>query len=427
MMSSVASRSPAIGAGRRVAYLMSRFPKISESFILYEIVALERMGLGVEIFPLMREREPIMHAEAGPLVERAHYSRYFSGPVVWAQLYWLRRRPAAYLRAWWHVVRGCLGSPGFLLRAFFVVPQAALFAQQMGELGISHVHAHYATHPALAAYVIKLLAGIPYSVTAHAHDIYVDRAMLSEKIDAASFVVTISDYNRRLLVELYGHTAERRTTVIHCGVDLTIFSRRPPRPRGERLQLISVASLQDYKGHRYLIEACARLAARSVPFRCLIVGEGEERPSLEALIRTHGLEEAVRLLGRQPRDRVSDLLARSDVMVMPSVTTDTGKREGIPVALMEALAVGLPVVATAISGIPELIEDGKSGLLVAERDPEALADALVRLYEDQRLCERLGEAGRSKVEAEFNLHETTAQLYSLLCRDWSSSLLGSAQ
>jgi hypothetical protein len=229
---------------------MSRFPKITETFILIEMLELERQGVRVEIFPLIREREPVQHADAQRMVERAHFCRLFSRSVLDAQIYWLLRRPRAYLRAWWHAVRGNLESPKFLSRALVVVPKAAYAARRMVELDVDHLHAHYATHPALLAYVVHLLTNIPYSFTVHAHDLYVERPMLREKVAAASFVVAISEFNRRMLIDLYGATAEERVVVVHCGIDPTLFRPRERREPGELFTIACVASLAGYKGQR---------------------------------------------------------------------------------------------------------------------------------------------------------------------------------
>lgn len=406
-------------APKTIAYVMSRFPKISETFILYEILELERLGLHVEVFPLIREQAQTVHPEAQAIVERAHYSSFLSLPLLRAQGYWLRKRPLRYLRAWWRALRGNLSTPSFLARTLVLVPQAALFARQMHELGVEHLHAHYATHPALTAYVVRELADIPYSFTAHAHDIYLERPMLDEKIRRAGFVVTISQYNRELLRSLYGDDAAEKTVVIHCGVDPAVFQPQERQPN-QPFTMVCVASLQDYKGHPYLIESCAQLKARGLHFRCLLIGQGEDRPQIEAQIQRLGLSEQVLVLGPQPRNKVSQYVATADVVVLPSIVTRYGKQEGIPVALMEALASEKPVVATAISGIPELIEHEHSGLLVPERDATALADALARLHGDPELGERLGAAGRETVLREFDLKRNTELLHGLLLHDWSA-------
>lgn len=405
---------------RTVAYTMSRFPKLTETFILIEMLELERQGVRIEIFPLIRERAPVQHADAQAMVERAHYCRLFSRPTLDAQLYWLMRQPATYLRAWWRAVRGNLSSPKFLSRALVVVPKAAYAARRMVECEVDHLHAHYATHPALFAYVVHLLTGIPYSFTVHAHDLYVERPMLGEKVAAASFVVAISEFNRRMLIDLYGSIAAERVVVVHCGIDPALFRPRERRDPGEQFTIVCVGSLAGYKGQRYLIDACALLRDWNIPFRCLLVGEGEDRPHLEAQIRNLGLDQQVILMGALPRHRVSEVVREADVMALPSVVTPSGKMEGIPVALMEALASEIPVVATSISGIPELVRDGETGLLAPQRDAAALANALARLYAHRDLGQRLAAAGRQLVLQEFDLERSAAQLRGLFERDWRS-------
>jgi glycosyltransferase involved in cell wall biosynthesis len=393
----------------RVAYITSRFPKLSETFVLYEILAIEELGVNVEIFPLIREREPVQHQEASRLAERAHDVRLMSRAVVAAQWYWLRRRPGAYLRAWWAAIRGNVASPRFLARAMVVVPLAATFARRMSGLEVVHIHAHWATHPTLAAYVASLLTAIPYSFTAHAHDIYVDRSMLLEKITRASFVVTISEYNRRFLERHYGEVARDRVVVIHCGTDPTLF-QPPPSRAGGPWTVVCVASLQPQKGQRYLIDAVRRLVADGIDVRCLLVGDGETRAELERQVGAAGLEDHVLFLGQQPRHRVVELVGGADVVAQPSVILPSGKMEGIPVALMEAMAMERPVVATDISGVSELVEDGVTGLLVPAGDPARLADALRAIHDDPDVAARLGRASRRRVVEEFNLTRTARDL-----------------
>ena len=404
---------PTPGDVRPVAYVMSRFPKISETFILNEIIELERSGVPVEVFPLHREHEPVRHREAESLVRRAHYTPLLSREVAAAQAWWLRTSPRRYLGAWWHALRGSVRSPAMFVRAFYVVPLAAAFARVMQASAVQRVHAHYATYPALAAFVVRRLTGLPYSFTAHAHDIYVDRTMLEDKLRDAHVVVTISEYNRRLLRELYGELADR-VHVVRCGVDPAFFAPHRPAGPGRPFTILCVASLEPYKGHRHLLRACALLAQRGLDLRCVLVGDGAERPRLERDARALGLGERVAFLGRRPRDAVRDLLAEADAFALASVTTPDGKKEGIPVALMEALGSGLPVVATALSGVHELVVDERTGLLVPEADPEALADALLRLARDPGLRDRLGAAGRAEVLERYDLRRNVRVLRDLL-------------
>ena len=397
----------------KLAYIMSRFPTIAETFILYEMLELKQLGLQIEIFPLIHQQEPVRHTETDMLAAQVHYDHVLSSATVAAQLYWLRKKPKVYLQIWWKTIWTHLKSLKFLSRSLVVLPLAALYARRMVELDIKHVHAHWATHPTLAAYIIKRLADIPYSFTAHADDIYVEQIMLEEKIRQANFVVTISQYNRQFLCTLYNDLAARKTSVIHCGVDLKVFQTGPSKKLNDQFTIICVARFGKAKGHKYLIDAGAQLKAQGLNFRCLLVGDGELRSEIEDQIRQLNLTDQIFVLGFQPRHKVRELLAKADLMVLPSIITDKGQKEGIPVALMEGLATGLPVIATAISGIPELIEDGETGLLVPQRNTQALVEAIYKLYCTPDLRQQLGAKGRAKVMKDFNLQASAAQLYKL--------------
>jgi glycosyltransferase involved in cell wall biosynthesis len=238
--------------------------------------------------------------------------------------------------------------------------------------------------------------------------------MLGEKLRQASFARTISEHNRRLLERLYGPEASARTHVIHCGVDVKAFEERGPDRDGPDFTIVCVASMKEYKGHRYLLEALAAMAASGQRFRCLLVGDGKLRPEIVRRVAQPDLADSVTVCGTLPAERVRSLLAGADAAVLASVVEETGKMEGIPVFLMEAMAAGLPVVATQISGVAELVEDGVSGLLVPERDPAALAAALSRLAGDPELRRRFGQAGRDRVRDSFELTRTVAALRDLL-------------
>lgn len=408
----------ASGARPRIAYMMSRFPAVSETFILNEMLVLDELGLQIEIFPLIRQRVEVLHPGMQTLLARLRHRPFWSGAVLTAQAYWLRRNPRAYLRAWRDALLGNRSSRKFLLRALVIVPQAAAYARDMQALGIEHIHAHWATHPALSAYVIHQLTGIPYSITAHAHDLYVERPMLEQKIRAACFIALKTEYNRQLLRTWYGDWIDSKAVIVRPGIDLSLFAPPAERRRNAVVTLLHVATLRDYKGHRYMLDACALLKARGLHVRYVCVGEGVERPRLEAQIERLGLRDCVELLGAQPGDRVAQLMAAADIFVMPSITTPTGKKEGLPYVLIEALACELPVVATALSGIPELIRHEQTGLLVPEQDATALADAVQRLIREPELARRLARAGRELVLRDFDVRRNTALLRDLVLHDW---------
>jgi colanic acid/amylovoran biosynthesis glycosyltransferase len=373
----------------KVAYIMSRFPKLTETFILYEMLAMEKQGIQVEVYPLLREKVEVMHPEARRFVESAHYQPFISLPIIRANFHFLWKKPRTYLGTLWDLLRANWGSFGFLTGALGIFPKVVLFARQMEKEKIDHVQAHFASHPAAAGFIIHRLAGISYSFTAHGSDLHRDRHMLYEKTAEAAFVVAISNYNRELILsECRGKYAEK-VTVIHCGVDTEVFQYRTdktPYEKGENpFMILCIGTLHEVKGQPYLIEACRMLQERGIDFICHFVGDGPDKEALTTLSNKAGLSDKVRFHGRLTRDEIARLLQDADVLTAPSVPTRDGRREGIPVVLMEAMGSGVPVIASNISGIPELVEDKVTGLLVPPRDATSLAKALERYLADPDL------------------------------------------
>ncbi len=405
-----ADRSSGRPPGPRVGYVMSRFPKLTETFILFEMAAVERQGTDVWLFPLLREREAAMHPEAAPYVARAHFLPFLDRAILASQWHFLRHAPRRYVGSFGAMLRGVWRSPNFLVGGVGIFPKVVHAARLMERDGVEHVHCHFATHPALAGWLIHRLTGIPYSFTAHGSDLHVDRTMLCQKVGEAAFTVTISDDNRKVFERECGGPIVS-LEVIHCGVDTGVFHPVPrAAERDDRLAILSIGTLHEVKGQTHLIEACRLLAAEGVPLSCRIVGEGPDRAALEQQVAEAGLADRVAFLGGQTRAEIARLLGSSDVLVAPSVPTRGGKREGIPVVLMEAMSAGLPVVASALSGIPELVIDGSSGLTVPPGDSPAIAAALRRLYDDPDLRARLGVAARARVVAEFDVDANAGRL-----------------
>lgn len=394
-----------------VAYIMSRFPKLSETFILREMLEMERQGQPIIVLPLLTVQQPTHHPEAEPLMARAQYTPFISRPIIAANLHYLRRRPRAYLATLWRALRGNFGSANLFGGAIGIFPKSVYFARLVKSQGIRHVHAHYATHPALAAMIISELTGVTFSFTAHGHDLYLLTRMIGEKMQLASFVVTISEFNKQHLLKLCPELPPEKIKIIHCGIQLDRYgaqtSRSPERKTDRAFTILCVASLERHKGHEYLVKACALLKNKLGNFRCLLAGEGEERPRLEKLIAELGLRDVVHLLGGQAQQRVAALLAEADLFALAST------RDALPVVLMEAMASRLPVVATRIYGIPELVEDGVTGLLVPPANEQALADAIAHLHEHEPLRREMGERGRRKVSSAFELGANVRTLQSL--------------
>jgi colanic acid/amylovoran biosynthesis glycosyltransferase len=399
---------------RKVAYIMSRFPKLTETFILYEMLAMQKQGIQVQLYPLLRERTEVMHPEALPLVLAAHYQPFLSLSILGANLHFLWKKPRAYLETLWVLLRANWGSLGFFTGALGIFPKVVGFAYQMEAEGINHVHAHFASHPAAAGFIIQRLVGIPYSFTAHGSDLHRDRHMLCEKVSEAAFVVAISNYNKELILSECQGKYRDKVTVIHCGVDTEVFrgrSNKTPHEKGENpFMILCIGTLHEVKGQAYLIEACRKLQERGIDFVCHFVGDGPDRVSLTTLVDQAGLRQKIRFHGGLPRDEIARLLLDADVLATPSVPTRDGRREGIPVVLMEAMGSGVPVIASNISGIPELVNDQYTGLLVPPRDATSLAKALELYFKDLSLRRRLGQAGRERVVGDFDLNKNAAKL-----------------
>lgn len=401
---------PATAAPRprgKVAYMMSRFPKITETFILYEMLAVEQQGVAVEVFPLRREHTSVVHPEAVAFVERAHFQPLLSLPIIGAHLTFLRKKPLAYLGALGSLLRANLGSLRYFTGALALFPKAVYFAKQMEAEGVTHIHAHFASHPAAAAFVIHRLVEIPYSFTAHGSDLHRDRHMLREKVADAAFVVPISNYNQKIILDECDGQFSDKVMVIHCGVDTSVFQMRTtatPYAEGKGpFSVLCIGTLHEVKGQTYLIEACRLLRERGILIACHFAGDGPDLAALTQQAAQAGVSEQMHFHGRLTRDEVVRLLHQADAVATPSVPTKDGRREGIPVALMEAMGSGVPVVASNLSGIPELVEDGVGGLLAEPGDAVGLADALEKLYHAPELRQRFAKVGRDKVMHEFDL------------------------
>jgi colanic acid/amylovoran biosynthesis glycosyltransferase len=402
-----------------VGVVMSRFPLITETFILREVMEMERQGQPVRLIPLVRETPRVVHREALPWVDRALYIPFFSWSVLTANMRVLRRDPVGYARVLGRTLLGVALSPNLLVRVAALLPKSVYLAERLRSEGIRHLHAHFATHPTTAALVAGSLGEVDFSFTVHAHDIFVRRALLEPKLRRARIVRLISDFNRRYLEERYPGAMGNRARVIHVGIDPAGYHDEAGYPDGANEDvplLLCVAAFKEYKGIPVLIEACARLVQRGVRFRCHLVGDGPLRPQVERSIRELGLDDVVRLHGAVPQDEVTRLLGRAAVLVLPSIVARDGQMEGIPVALMEAMAAGRPVVASSLSGIPELVRHEVNGLLVAPGDAAALGAALERLIEGPALGRALGERGRVTVREEFQLDRCVAQLLAELDR-----------
>jgi glycosyltransferase involved in cell wall biosynthesis len=400
-----------------IGYILKMYPRFSETFVLSELLELERQGVELHIFSLKNPADGLFHADVSRLQAPITYlpESPLRAPIAYAAAHrqvfgWNRRRYTnLLLRISWRALKR--RRPRALKRFL----QAGYIAPLVRRQGIAHVHAHFASTAASVALHLHELAGVTYSFTAHAKDIYrdsVDPESLGRKLASARFAVTVSDFNRRHLADLNGGGALFR---IYNGLDLEQFSpndRVPERPP----LVLAVGRLIEKKGFADLIRACALLSGEGREFRCRIVGKGPLRDALCELIQELGLEERVELAGPMPREALLEEYRRASVLVAPCVVGADGNRDGLPTVITEAMALGVPVVATDVTGIPELVEEGRTGSLVPQRDSGALAGAIRRVLDDPGAAEVLARAGRERVEERFDLRANVAQLRALLER-----------
>jgi len=401
---------------RPIAYLSQIFPTLSMTFVYREVEGLRRRGVDVETFATWRPDIAKLSAEAKHLVDTTTYV-YPVKPLAFLARH--VRYAVTYARRYWGTLLYLLTRPGETLknrvRTLVHFSQAICLLTEVKERNVRHLHSHFALNSATIALVLGRMLKIPYSFTSHAKDLYVNPVLLPTKIRDAEFIVTISDYNRRFMQELVP-TSEvgQKIHVVHCGVDLSHFTAsKGQRPEGKPFEILSVSQLNEKKGLSYLVRACKILKDRNYDFRCSIVGGGVQEELLRNLIRDQGLEKEVRLEGPVFQEELKTFLDRADVFALPCVIGSDGDRDGIPVCLMEAMAMEIPVVSTTVSGLPELIEDGVSGRLAPPEDPNALADALGDLLESADLRAQFSAAGRKWIEKEFTIDKNVERLRQL--------------
>ena len=397
------------GHGLRIAYMVSRFPAASETFVVRELdaVAAADPELELSLLSLFPSNDRFVHERARPWLQRLHRPSPPEGARALG--HWALRSPLRLAGAVASIVRAGWRDPRLLARSLATVPIAAAQARRIRDARVDHVHAHFASYPTLAAWLCGRLTGISYSFTAHAYDIFITQTMLESKVREAQFVATISEFNRRFL-RAYGGDSETPVAVVHCGVDPTeyAFEPRSVPPDGE-VRGLCVAGLQEKKGHAVLLEALAS-APGLERLRVDLVGGGPLRGELEAWARELGLANRVRFHGPLEETAVREMLAGADLFVLPSVIASDGQMEGLPVALIEALACGVPAVSTRLSGIPELIDDRRTGLLAEAGNPDSLAEALEWLLGGGELDL---EAARRLVESEFDVRRSGEQMVDL--------------
>jgi colanic acid/amylovoran biosynthesis glycosyltransferase len=382
----------------RVGYVLKRFPRFSETFILNELLALQDSGAEVHVFSLLTPPDEPRHARLGQLRAPVTYLAQPAGHDAVAH-----PRDAALFAG--QSPRAVAG-----LQA-----KAAEVARLARAAGITHLHAHFGSDPATAALLAARLTGGTFSFTAHARDIYhtyvspeVDAEKRRAKLREAAFTITVSDFNAAHLRDLCPEAAARIHR-LYNGIDLSLFS---PSDEGQPGRILAVGRLVDKKGLGVLVRACAILRDQRIAFQCRIIGDGPLKSDLAAEINALGLEAQVEMVGPMPQELLARELGTAAIATLPCVISPDGDRDGLPTVLLEAMGKAVPVVTTTVTGGPEIVADGETGLLCPPDDPAALANALSALLTDPFRARAMGVAGRLRAERQFDLTTNVATLAS---------------
>ena len=380
-----------------LAYVFERFPTFTQTFCVREVRELERQGLNLLIFSIRDTRdEPLDDHFPAELIERVHFLPPNKDLVAEVTRMkdedLLPQEVVLTLRHW--------GDAPDKMRIY----EAAYIGMKMREAGVWHAHTHFAGVGARSCWWIKRFFGMQFSFTGHANDIFEDsgcEVSLAKLMRDAAVVVTVSDYTANFLTgEFPGEAGKVKR--VYNGLDLEPFAGAKQVEKAEPPMLLSVGRLIEKKGFDDLIRACARMRELGCGgFECVIVGDGPMQDELEALVADLGVSDLVTLAGPKNQLEIAVLLGKTRIFVLPCVTEKNGGKDNLPTVIMEAMAAGLPCVSTRLAGVPEMVIEGETGLLVDERHPDDFAEAVAKMLGDVALCESMGAAGEARAREVF--------------------------
>lgn len=390
----------------RLGYLYSRYPVLSQTFCDAEMLELERRGHEIVLGSLYPPKTPLRHEYLAKLRAQIRYapsSRHLDKTARRAKL--LGRWPKG-------MVSRHEKKYGPEYKAALRARNALFFVELFKRERVSHFHVHFANRAAHTAMFVKAMSGIPFSMTAHGQDFMSDLGndeLLCELCATAEFVGAETDYSRNMLAARCPESRDRIFRVYN-GLDLSRFPLQNITRTGGPIRCLSIGRLVAFKGFDILIDACAQLKDRRLDFACEIIGDGSLRDDLEQRVVNHNLQERIHFAGEQSQNYVLTALRNCDVFVLASSVDERGASDIFPTVIAEAMASGKPVISTTVAGIPELVVNGETGLLVAPRDVNALADAMERLAIDEKLRSDFGRASRERIEQKFTIEKTIEPL-----------------
>ncbi|MBN2656316.1 MAG: glycosyltransferase family 4 protein [Spirochaetales bacterium] len=392
---------------KSLAYLASEYPGISHTFIYREIISLREKGFHIDTFSIRKPSD--LERMTSDDRQEAENTTYIKTSGTWtiisSLLHLLLTNPVRFFPVLMRSLKRMKNRRGGRLKGLAYFVEAALLLRQMKINANSHVHVHFGNPAATVAMIASEFGTITFSMSIHGPDLLYEvyNNALPEKITKAEKVRCISHYSRSQLMNLTPFEQWDKFQIVRCGIDPDIFAPRE-EPQAEKIEILCLGRLVPAKGQHILIKACFDLKKRGIDFHTTIVGGGSDRESLEKLSAASGLTDDITFTGPVSRTEVLDFYRNTHIFVLPSFA------EGVPVVLMEAMAMGVPVISTNITGIPELITHGKEGLLALPSDHIGLADQIAALANDRDLRMALGRNGREKVIAEYNLNLNTKDM-----------------
>lgn len=390
-----------------LGYILKGYPRISETFISNEILLLEKLGFKMRLFPMRQPRESFCHASVKEIQAQVDYL-----PTELLSDFYRLLRPNIFLaagkprhfKAALQVASGGVDSPKNLATLKHLLQAGYMTNQHLDkDKSIAQLHGHFAHSPTSVTMFASLLSDIPFSFTAHAKDIYTSKKdKIRRKMAMAKFVVTCTSHNKAYLEELAGDC----TTPVHCiyhGIDLNLFQQTIVRHETHNpYKILTVARMTEKKGLPTIYKALAGMKEKGIQFQHMLIGDGDDRPQIQNLISSLGLENYCQLLGTQTHEEVLVHFRESDLFVLGCEIAKNGDRDGIPNVLVESLAMGVPALSTNVSAIPEILIDGQTGITVPPRQPEKLEEAMIRILTDSTLRQQLIAGGQKRVKDNFD-------------------------
>ncbi len=394
----------------RIAYLYSRYPVVSQTFCDSEMMALEGMGTPLVVASINPPKSTFRHERLDGLRAEVHYPPPTA--ILRSNFDLEKTRGGERWTAVEELIKDHDARYGAGFKASIRARNGIYFARLLERLGVAHVHVHFANRATHTALFIKKFSGIPFSFTAHAQDFMVDLGsdeLLRELCEEAAFVMAVSEFSRGLLRERCPDSADKIFRAYN-GIDPDAFPLAEPESAAGALRIVTIGRQIEFKGFHVLLDACVELKNRGVPFNCTLIGDGPWREKLRQRVQEGGIESNIRFAGTMTQEEVKAELRDSNVFALASLVDRKGASDILPTVIMEAMGARLPVVSTRLVGIPEMVDDGETGLLVEPGNAIALAAALESLAGDPGMRRRMGEAGREKAIRDFSLDKTAAVL-----------------